>query len=151
MNLLSVIESAEKENSDLAVISLDLFKAYDRVNLTYLEKVMEAMAFNPTFISWVLLLHKGAKTRLLLSFVSDLIEVLFSVRQGDPLSMVLFIIYIEPLLLKICALINGYKLKAPLLSDNSEDFVVASTVKVEAYVDDTEVIATCDEDFILID
>ena len=45
------------------------------------------------------MLHVGAKTRFILQFLSKAIEVNFSIRQGDPLAMLLYIIYIEPLLL----------------------------------------------------
>ena len=41
----------------------------------------------------------GAKTRFILQFLTQAINVSFSIRQGDPLAMILYIIYIEPLLL----------------------------------------------------
>ena len=72
-----------------------MFKAYDRVILDYLVKVMAAMKFPQIFIQWVLMLHKGATTCFLLSFLTQPIEVLFSIRQGYPLSMLIYIIYIE--------------------------------------------------------
>ena len=42
-NLISSIEFAEKENIPSAILSLDLFKGYNRVNLIYLTKVLQAM------------------------------------------------------------------------------------------------------------
>ena len=99
-NLLSLIEAVQKSGKAAAIMSLDLFKAYDRTNLTFLKRVMSAMNFSDKFISWILLLHEGAKTRLLLDFLTEPIDVLFSVRQGDPLAMILFILYIEPLFMK---------------------------------------------------
>ncbi len=66
------------------ILSLDLFKAYDRVNLRYLQQVMEAMNILIEFVSWVLMLHEGATTRLLLDFISELIKLTFSVSQGIP-------------------------------------------------------------------
>ena len=65
------------------------------------------MRFPDKFISWILMLHKGATTCFLLNFLSDPIKLIFSIRQGDPLSMLLYIIYIEPLLLKINKLTKG--------------------------------------------
>ena len=44
------------------------------------------------------MLHKGAKTRFILDELSQIIDVCFSIRQGDPLSMILYILYIEPFL-----------------------------------------------------
>ncbi len=68
-----------------AILSLDLFKAYDRVNLRYLQQVMEVIGIPMKFVSWVLMLHEGATTKLLLDFISEPIKLTFSVRQGIPL------------------------------------------------------------------
>ena len=76
-----------------------MYKAYDRVMLSYLVKVMQAMEFPATFIDWILMLHEGATTRFILKLLTDPIKILFSIRQGGPLSMLLYIIYIEPLLM----------------------------------------------------
>ena len=114
VNLLSLIEAVKKSGKWAAMASLDLFKAYDRTNLFYLTEVMTAMNFHPTFNSWIFLLHKGAKTRLLLDFLTDTIYVLFLIRQGCPASMVLFTIYIEPLLLRLQSVVHGFTLEAPL-------------------------------------
>ena len=65
-----MIQSVENTKGQAAILSLDIFKAYDRVNHQYLEKVLQAMNFDPVYISWILLLHDGAKTRLLLSFIT---------------------------------------------------------------------------------
>ena len=86
LNILSFIEAVEKSGKCAAILSVDMFKAYDRVNLSYCQKVLLAMQFPPKFIDWILCLHRGAQTRLLLDNITDAIDVLFSVRQGDPLS-----------------------------------------------------------------
>lgn len=39
-----------------AILSLDLFNAYDRVNFSYLQKVIEAMNIPEVFISRLLML-----------------------------------------------------------------------------------------------
>ena len=45
-----------------AILSLDLLHAYDRINLSFLQKVMEAMNILEVFISWVILLHDSDTT-----------------------------------------------------------------------------------------
>ena len=100
--------------------SYDMFKAYDRVMLSYLVKVMEAMNFPDKFVKWVLMLHEGATTKFILNFLTDPIRVMFSIRQGDPLSMILYIIYIEPLLMIIKRMTRG--LAVSLVSQRDEDF-----------------------------
>jgi hypothetical protein len=81
---------------------------------------MKAMGFPDKFISWMLMLHEGATTCFLLNFLSNPINVLFSIRKGDPLSMLLYIIYIEPLLLMINKLTKG--LFVSNLVQKDEDF-----------------------------
>ena len=92
-NIISTIEAVARSTSAAAIVSLDFFKAYDRVCLKYLKQVMKAMKIPDIFIDWILLLHRDADTSLLLDFITKPISILFSVRQGDPLSMVLYIIY----------------------------------------------------------
>ena len=98
-----------------------------------------AINFDPVFISWILLLHHGAKTRLLLSFISDIINVDFSVRQGDPIAMILFILYIEPMLLCLQDVVSGFALVAPLRGQPRR-LVQGAVEKLEGFVDDTTVI-----------
>ena len=45
------------------------------------------------------MLHVDAKTRFILQGLTEPINLSFSIRQGDPLAMLLYIIYIEPFLL----------------------------------------------------
>ena len=97
-----------------------MFKAYDRVMLSYLAQVMKAMNFPTKFIDWILMLHDGATTRLILNFLTEPIKVLFSIRQGDPLSMLLYIIYIEPLLMMIKKMTRG--LSVSFVQQRDEDY-----------------------------
>ena len=69
------------------------------------------------------MLHEGARTRLILTGLTRAIEVIFSIRQGDPLAMLLYIIYIEPLLLALERNIVGLRV------NNIEQ-------KLDAYCDD---------------
>ena len=73
---------------------------------------MKKMNFGETFISWILMLHEGARTRFILGFLTRAIEVKFSIRQGDPLAMILYIIYIEPLLHALERSLVGLRLAA---------------------------------------
>ena len=48
-------------------MTLDFFKAYDRVFLKFLIQVMEKMNFGTVFTSWIAMLHEGAMTRFIIS------------------------------------------------------------------------------------
>ena len=150
-NLLSFMEDVRRTGKNAAILSLDMFKAYNRVNLSYLEKVMAAMNFHKTFISWIILLHKGAKTKLLLDFMMEAISVLFSVRQGDPLAMLLYIFYIEPLLLRIQKVTSGFPLESPLVGGPASVSFEATRELLEGFVDDVEVVIVSDSELLKVD
>ena len=83
---------------------------------------MRAMEFPQKFIDWVLMLHNGATTRFILNFFTDPIKVLLSIRQGDPLSMLLCIIYIGSLLMMIKKMTKG--LNVFFIQQKDEEFVM---------------------------
>ena len=117
-NVISSIDYVNSHKIPAFLVSFDMFKAYDRVMLDYLGKVMLAMKFPDKFISWIMMLHEGATTSFLLNFLTNHIKVIFSIRQGDPLSMLLYIIYIEPLLLMIRKLTKGLFVSSVLQKDD---------------------------------
>ena len=140
------------------LLSYDLFKAYDRVCVKYLVKVMGAMGFGDKFIAWVLMLHKGANTRFILNILSRPVDLLISVRQGDPLAMVLFIIYIEPLLMMIRKKTGGLSVLG-LAGDKGygpwelfcgKGEVCATQTDVD-YVDDVNTVLGDPKDMVVID
>ena len=100
-NIISSILEVKQKDSQACLVSLDFFKAYDRVLLDFLVRVMKKMNFGDVFTAWISMLHEGARTRFILTSLSRAIEVIFSIRQGDPLAMLLYIIHIEPLLLAL--------------------------------------------------
>ena len=148
--ILSTVEAIARQGGQAALLSLDLFKAYDRVNLEYVKLVMKKMKFDEVFIDWILLLHDQAKTHLLLDFKMEPIEVNFSVRQGDPIAMILFLIYIEPLLLRLEEAIGGVQFKAAFKWGQRKE-PQRLREKVEAYVDDAMVFVTNKEEIVLVD
>ena len=108
-NILSSILEVIQRKAQACLVSLDFFKAYDRVFLDFLIRVMKKMNFGDEFTSWISMLHEGARTRFILTSLTRAIEVIFSIRQGDPLAMLLYIIYIEPLLLALERKMVGLK------------------------------------------
>ena len=132
-NILSGLGYVNSKKLGAALISLDFFKAYDRVFVPFLLKVMEKMNFCDIFCGWIKMLHSQARTRFILSFLTKDIAVSFSIRQGDPLSMFLYVIYVEPLLV--------------LLEKKLQGLVVGNIRQVlEAFCDDIDVFVTNEDD-----
>jgi len=120
------------------LLSLDFFHAYDRVSLPWVDRVMEAMGFGTVFRGWMATLHRGASAAFLLRHISPFMAILFSIRQGDPLAALLFIIYLEPFLVRLEASLRGLQL---------------AHIREAAfgYMDDVEVLGSHLSDIIMVD
>ena len=104
----------------------------------FLLVVMKKMNFSTKFCNWVKMLHAGAKTRFILQSLTRLVSLSFSIRQGDPLAMILYIIYIEPLLLYLERKLVGLR--------------IGNRVQcLEPYCDDVNVLTNNVSDFFVLD
>ena len=91
------------------LVSLDFFHAYDRVCLQWVDLVLEAMGFGAVLRRWVAALHRGATATFMLHSLSPEVAAIFSLRQGDPFALILFIIQEEPFLCRLQSLLHGLR------------------------------------------
>ena len=123
-----MIKWCENTETKGMIICLDQEKAYDRIDLTYLWKTLEAYGFPDLFISKIKNLYASASTAIRInSYISELFNVRRGVRQGDPMSCLLYNLAIEPLIERIrSSTLKGFNV--------SDDLI---RVLVKVYADDT--------------
>ena len=147
-----MVQYIQKYGGKAGIISYDLYKAFDRVSLPFLYQVLRRMNFDEKFIAWIEMFHRGATTRFLLNFLTKHIDILISVRQGDPLALLLFLIVMEPLLLTIRRNIRGTSFvgeKNLWVGDVRR--VECAQCKDESFVDDVNICFQEEEDLIKVD
>ncbi|XP_067131914.1 uncharacterized protein [Centruroides vittatus] len=91
-----------KRNANLAILSVDVEKAFDTVNREILWEIMKAFGLNKNEIDKIKILYRFPKTKININNKeSDYVDCMSGVRQGCPCSMILFTIYIEAVLVMI--------------------------------------------------
>ncbi|KAF5376898.1 hypothetical protein D9615_007205 [Tricholomella constricta] len=93
-----IISRCEAQEENGAIVCLDQEKAYDKINHAFLWESMEKFDFPNEFTSTVKHLYQNAETVVILNGeISEPYKVIRGVRQGDPLSCLLFNLAIESL------------------------------------------------------
>ena len=135
--LRGIVDFSTESGTPGAILSLDQEKAFDRVDWNFLFRTLSHLGFGHSFISWVRLLYSGISSAVLLNgYTSDPFFPSRGVRQGCPLSPLLYVISIEVLAANIRAnkVIQGLALPR----------VAEPLPVVSLYADDTSVIALSD-------
>ena len=84
--------------SDAYFISLNFQKAFDSVDQQWLFRVLQKMNFPTNFIQIIKSLNNNVHVKVLVNgFQTKNIQIQKGVRQGDPLSLYLFLLAVEPL------------------------------------------------------
>ena len=97
-----LIDISNRDEDTAAFIFLDQEKAFDRVNHKFLFKVMEAFGIGNNFIDWIRRIYSNATSVLGINgFFSEKIQLKRGVRQGCPLSALLYVLVIEVLALQL--------------------------------------------------
>ena len=102
--ILSVMEAKKRQKRPGFLLNLDFFHAYDWVCMPYADRVL---GFGDIFRGWVRTLHSGAAAVFLLDKLSRQVAITFSIRQGDPLAMLIYIIHLEPFLWTLHRALQG--------------------------------------------
>jgi len=127
-----MIDYAEASEQNGLIVALDQEKAYDKIAHDYLWKVLATFGFPEDFIALVKTLYQNAETTIMINgHLSSTYKITRGVRQGDPMSCLLFDLAIEPLAALLRAShLKGYnipgqeeKLIANLFADDTTTFL----------------------------
>ena len=93
-----LIEYVNRNNLPGLLVSLDQTKAYDRVEWDFLFKVLEKFNFGPNFIKMIKTCYSNILSAVKVNgFVSKNVDLSRGIRQGCPISTVLYILVAETL------------------------------------------------------
>ena len=129
LNIKAKLDSLLNNNKEALLLNLDFSRAFDTVNFAHITETLEFFGFNKKFIEIIENYLEGGKSCVDIEDGSytNFFNIEIGVGQGMPLSVLLFIIAIEPLFLK---LINSNSLgQFPVEHWSKED-------RVEGFADD---------------
>lgn len=125
----NVVDYSAQKQIELALVSLDQSKAFDRVSFDFLFRALERYGFGPNFRSWIKILYSQPTSSILVNqHISSPIRLHRGVRQGCSLSPLLYVCFIESFAIAIrrSALVRGLPLPG-----------VRQELKISQYADDT--------------
>ena len=127
------LDYIQRTDESAILVSLDQEKAFDRVNRFFLLKLLDVYGFGPDFCRWISTFYNGAFMQIILNnWLTPKISLERGVRQGDPLS---------PLLYVLCAEVLATLVRS---SPEIEGFLLPGArgqqARVRLYADDTTAI-----------
>ena len=93
-----VIDYCESNEHEGAILFLDFQKAFDTVNHDFLNQVLKKYNFGNSFIKWVDIMYYNAEAHVTNNgWTSKSFKISKGIRQGCPLSALLFLLVVEVL------------------------------------------------------
>jgi hypothetical protein len=126
------------------VLKLDFEKSYDRVDWEFLEEVLVKKGFHPIWIGWVMQYVKDGHLPININGEKGAyFGTSRGVRQGDPLSPLLFDYVVEALAVVVEEAKNSGHLTGPV------PHLISGGVSLLQYADNTVVLLECSDSNIL--
>ncbi|GBB86208.1 hypothetical protein RclHR1_12650001 [Rhizophagus clarus] len=120
ITLESIIHDANHNHSPLWILSQDISKAFDSVNLTMLKFALERIRLPASAITFILSLFMNRSNRVFTAHSeTSSYRVRIGIDQGEVISPLLWVIYIDPLLTVLKnEMLDPYILRSPSLISN---------------------------------
>uniref|UniRef100_A0A803K848 Reverse transcriptase domain-containing protein n=1 Tax=Xenopus tropicalis TaxID=8364 RepID=A0A803K848_XENTR len=136
LSIREVLETCKAHNKGMYVLGLDQAKAFDRVDHEYLWATLRKYGIPGQFIEWLNVIYReGESFPLVNGWRGENFGVEAGVRQGCPLSPLLYVFAIDPFLRSVQALdLEGFQAPRCL------------PMKLVAYADDVSVVISRPEE-----
>ncbi|MES9885145.1 MAG: reverse transcriptase domain-containing protein [Sedimenticola sp.] len=135
--LRNVCDYIDQKDLQAAFICLDQEKAFDRVSWSYMYSTLQAFGFDNDSINWIKLLYTDINSCVIVNnHISSPFDISRGVRQGCPLSPLLYVLCFEPFAVKIR---KDDSIKGITVPGKGSD------IKISMYADDNTGILTTDK------
>ena len=105
--ILDVIQHSNEGNLNTIIAFLDFEKAFDKLNWNFMQKTLQQFGFGPHFRKWIHVMYNDISSCVINNgYTSQYFKLKCGIRQGCPLSALLFIIAAETLATAIKANVN---------------------------------------------
>ena len=137
-----IIDYADNEDLEGAIIFLDQQKAFDRIEWGWVEATLKRFNFGKKYCDWIKMLLIKSKTCIKTNgFVSKYFPISRSARQGCPIAPLLYVLQIEPM---ACAIRQNPQIKGILIPNKDEKI----ECKINMFADDTQLFNKDEESII---
>ncbi len=97
-----IIDYGDAHNTDGVLLFLDFKKAFDSVEINYIIETLKRFNFGECFIQWITTIYTDSKSCIKNNgHISDTFDIKRGVKQGCPVSALLFNLVMETLALRI--------------------------------------------------
>ena len=135
--LRDVVSFADTFDSPVAILSLDQEKAFDRVDWGFMYATLCKMGFGSSFLKWVSLFYTDVQSAVNVNgYLSPFFSLSRGVRQGCPLSPLLYVLVSEVL---ACNIRANLRIEGLCLPDSSDPLS-----PISQYADDTSLVVCSD-------
>ena len=129
--LLDVLDYTKTKQKPGILLFLDFEKAFDSLNWNFIDKCLQKFGFGENFCRWIKIIYTDPKAFVKINgFLSETISFKRGIRQGCPLSALIFIICTEFMALQI-------KKNDTIKGIDIDTAETTTSVKVTQYADDT--------------